>query len=141
MLPRSFYIAGCFSLTLSFTHCPGLAKCPAGHALMEALLTSASFRRPCRPVPQLQHLSHPPDQPISHSARGTAEPRAHLTINHQSLIVIHLECCLQCRPQSLNNNNSFIKFSQRSLGWPEVSDLALFSLAIVQVGHGGTGLF
>ena len=80
------------------------------------------------------------DQPVAHSARGTAEPRAHLTTNHQSLIVMHLQCCLQCRSQSLNNSNSFIKFSQRSLGCPEVSGLALFSLAVVQIGRGGIRL-
>lgn len=69
---------------ISFTHCSGLVI-PAGLAPMEALLTSTNFWEALPCLLLCSSIFLPPGQPVAHSARGTAEPRAHLTTNHQSL--------------------------------------------------------
>lgn len=99
-----------------FTHHPSLEPYSAGLAFVAGLLTSVSFRRPCRPFPLLQHLSHP--------SGATNIPRCRRcnwaqSPSHCWLPLPH--CCILGVPSSLypwnlNNSNSFIEFCQRPLG-------------------------
>lgn len=118
------------------SHCCSLAA-PAWHPELQALptwqapLTSVSFRRPCRPSPLLQHLSHPPGAasiPLRGGGSWAQRP------SRCNSIVVYLECYLSAGLKAIAI--LLLNLARDPWGWPEASGLPVSSLAIVQEGHG-----